>query len=75
MIVPPHFGTPQITHTHTLDIFVGSFRFSALEVVGDGHRMEIIIGRNLLNKLVLLLDGPHRLTDVWDSRPTRLLRA
>jgi hypothetical protein len=74
MIVHPHFGTPQVAHTHTLDILVGSYRFSAIEVVGDNYSKEIIVGRNLLNKLVLLLDGPHHLTDVWDTRPVRLPR-
>ena len=69
MVVHPHFGTPQLAHTHTLDILVASYRFSAIEVVGDSHSKEIIVGRNLLNKLVLLLDGPQTLTDVWDTRP------
>lgn len=69
MIVHPHFGTPQLAYTHTLDILVGSYRFLAIEVVADNHSEEIILGRNLLNKLVLLLDGPQNLTDVWDAHP------
>jgi predicted aspartyl protease len=75
MIVHPHFGTPQVAHTHTLDILVGSFRFSAIEVVGDNQEKDLIVGRNLLNKLVLVLDGLRRQTDVWDYRPTRLPHA
>jgi hypothetical protein len=33
---------------------------------------EIILGRNVLNQLVLLLDGPRRQTDVLPRRPLRL---
>lgn len=69
MIVHPQFGSPYVAHTHTLDILVGSIRLSAIEIVGDDTGNEIILGRNLLNKLVMLLDGPQAQTDVWESRP------
>lgn len=32
---------------------------------------EIVLGRNVLNQLILLLDGPHRQTEILDRRPLR----
>ncbi len=32
---------------------------------------EIVLGRNVLNQLILLLDGPHQQTDVLERRPLR----
>ncbi len=32
---------------------------------------EIVLGRNVLNQLVLLLDGPHQQTDVLARRPLK----
>jgi predicted aspartyl protease len=48
----------------TVDIGIGSLCLPAVEVVGDEHGDEIILGRNVLNKLRLLLDGPNALTKV-----------
>ena len=33
---------------------------------------EIVLGRNVLNQLILLLDGPNEQTDVLERRPSRL---
>jgi hypothetical protein len=33
---------------------------------------EIVLGRNILNQLILLLDGPNEQTDVLEQRPLRL---
>lgn len=32
---------------------------------------EIVLGRNVLNRLILLLDGPAQQTDVLERRPVR----
>ncbi|HNB55225.1 MAG TPA: aspartyl protease family protein [Anaerolineales bacterium] len=54
---------------YEVDIVVGGFRFPSVMVAGDDMRNEIIFGRNLLNKLVLLLDGPNAQTDLYETRP------
>ncbi len=33
---------------------------------------EIVLGRNVLNQLILLLDGPNQQVDLLSRRPTRL---
>lgn len=47
-----------------VDMGVGSLRLPAVEVVGDEQGDEIILGRNVLNRLRLLLDGPGTLLKV-----------
>jgi len=41
-----------------VDLGIGQFRLPAVEVVGDDRGTEIVLGRNVLNQLQLLLDGP-----------------
>jgi predicted aspartyl protease len=42
----------------TVDVGIGRLRLPAVEVVGDDQSAEIVLGRNILNRLKLLLDGP-----------------
>lgn len=49
-----------------------------IEVVGvedesaeDDQAQEIILGRNVLNRLILLLDGPNEQTEILERRPSR----
>ena len=44
--------------TFTVDIGFGEFRLPAVRVVADERSNEIILGRNVLNRLQLRLDGP-----------------
>jgi len=45
--------------TFTVDIGLGEFRLPAVRVVADERSNEIILGRNVLNRLQLKLDGPR----------------
>ena len=38
-------------------------------VVGDDQGSEVLLGRNVLNKLILLLDGQSRETELLEQRP------
>jgi predicted aspartyl protease len=54
---------------HKVDIVLfDSFRLSGMEVVGDDWGDCIIIGRNVLNRLRLDLDGPGERTSVRECR-------
>jgi predicted aspartyl protease len=46
----------EINHNH----------FAAIRVVGDEIGDEVILGRNVLNRLRLLLDGPAGMVEVLD---------
>lgn len=50
----------------TVDVGIGALRFPAVEVIGDERGDEIILGRNVLNRLRLLLDGPSSTTQVLE---------
>ena len=46
---------------------ISQHRFVAMWVVGDEVGKEIILGRNVLNRLRLLLDGPAAMTEVLNG--------
>jgi predicted aspartyl protease len=56
--VRSHWGEWRNMQMFTIDIGVGALRLLAVEVVGDDRGEEIVLGRNVLNRLRLLLDGP-----------------
>lgn len=54
------WGEHRIVKIFQVDIGIGEIRFPNIDVVGDDRGDEIILGRNLLNKLVLTLNGPKQ---------------
>lgn len=52
-----HWGEWRSVQTFMVDIGIDTIRLPAIEVVGDEDGDEIILGRNVLNKLRLLLEG------------------
>lgn len=58
-----HWGEWRPAQLFVVDIELGSLRLPGVFVVGDEQGSEIVLGRNVLNKLRLLLDGPAQLTD------------
>lgn len=61
-----HWGEWRYVQTFTVDIGIDELRLPAIEVVGDEEGDEIILGRNLLNKLRLLLDGRSEIVSLLD---------
>ena len=51
----------------TVDVGIGRLRLPAVEVVGDDQGKEIVLGRNVLNRLRLLLDGPAGQVETLDT--------
>ncbi len=52
---------------HRVDlIFFNSIRLPSIEVVSDDWGDQIVLGRNVLNRLSLLLDGPGKTTKVLE---------
>lgn len=48
----------------TVDVGIGDIRLPAIEVVGDPAGIEIVLGRNLLNRMAMILDGPENLVEL-----------
>jgi hypothetical protein len=63
-------------HVYLLDVEVGDQLLPGIVVAGGPAANEIILGRNVLNRLALFLDGPKHETSVlgepvanrWRSR-------
>ncbi len=58
-----------------VELEVQDLRLPGVQIAGDATGHEIIVGRNILNKLPLFLDGPEGQTDVLDDAAVKRLRA
>ena len=59
-----HWGEWRSAQLFAVDIELGSLRLPDVFVVGDEQGTEIVLGRNVLNKLRVLLGGPAGQTDI-----------
>lgn len=55
-----HWGEWRQVLVFAVDMGIDDLRLPAIEVVGDEVGSEIILGRNALNRLSLLLNGPRQ---------------
>jgi|GEM_PF-253557 len=55
--VRSHWGEWRTMQLFTVDVGIGQLRLPAIEVAGDDQDKEIVLGRNILNRLRLLLEG------------------
>ena len=53
-----HWGEDRAVQLFLVDIELGDLRLPGILVVGDEQGDEVVLGRNILNKLRLVLDGP-----------------
>ena len=58
------WGERRSIDLYLLDIQIADLTLPGVEVVGDEVGDELILGRNVLNKLILRLDGPALTTTV-----------
>lgn len=65
--VRSHWGEWRSLQVFTVDIGVGELLLPSVEVVGDDRGDEIVLGRNILNQLRLLLDGPAGHVETLDT--------
>ena len=65
--VRSHWGEWRNMQLFTVDIGIGKLRLPAVEVAGDDRGQEIVLGRNVLNRLRLLLDGPAGQVETLDT--------
>jgi predicted aspartyl protease len=59
-----HWGEWRPAQLFEVDLELGSLKLPGIFVVGDEQGTEIVLGRNVLNKLRVLLDGPAGQTDI-----------
>lgn len=59
-----HWGEWRSVQLFAVDVELEEIKIPAVFVVGDDQGDEIILGRNVINKLRILLDGPVEETTV-----------
>ncbi len=75
VIIRTHFEQVQRLPTYVVDVQVNDILLPGVFVVAHTTNDEIIVGRNVLNKLSLFLDGPALTTDLLDDATVKRLRA
>lgn len=59
-----HWGEWRSAQLFVVDVEINNLKLPNIFVVGDELGDEIILGRNILNKLRITLDGPANSTDI-----------
>ena len=59
-----HWGEWRAAQLFAVDFELGSLRLPGVFVVGDEQGSEIVLGRNVVNKLRMLLDDPAGQSDI-----------
>jgi hypothetical protein len=69
------WGELHVVVMHLADVLIGLERFPAIELAAIESNDEFILGRNVLNKLPLFLDGPQQVTELLSGPTLQRLRA
>lgn len=54
------WGERRTVDVYLLDVGIGDIRLPLIEGVADERGSEVILGRNVLNKLIVTLNGPKQ---------------
>lgn len=60
------WGERRRVMLYLVDIRIDEINLPAIEVVGDDETDEVILGRDVLNRLRILLNGPAGITNLSD---------
>jgi predicted aspartyl protease len=60
------WGERRRVYLYLVDIQLETLTLPGIYVVGDDQGNEVILGRDVLNRLRVLLDGPRRVSQVLD---------
>lgn len=60
------WGERRRVYLYLVDLQLETLTLPGIYVVGDDQGEEIILGRDLLNRLRIILDGPHRVSQIFE---------
>ena len=69
-----HFGESQKVDLYLVSLHVDGRVLPGIYVVGDPSGSEVVLGRDVLNKITLFLDGPEEQTYLLDEATVKRLR-
>jgi len=58
------WGERRVVYLHLVKLRIDDIELLDVFVVGDDRSDEIVVGRNMINRLQILLDGPTRVTQL-----------
>lgn len=64
--VHSHWGSSQIADVYSFDLIIGEWRLPDVDFISDTESRLIILGRNVPNRLRLLLDGSAQQTSILE---------
>lgn len=62
------WGDRRSVHVYAVSLKLENLYIRALQVLGDEQGDEIVLGRTILNRLHLVLDGPAAITEILEDR-------
>ena len=66
MFVRSQWGERHRVLLYLIDIQIGGMTLYGCEVAGDKRSNEIVLGRDVLNQLRILHDGPAEAVEIWE---------
>lgn len=69
-----HWGEARSVTLYLIDLEIAGQLLPEIEVVADKFTDEVLLGRNVLDKLILLLDGPKSHSRVLERREVERLK-
>lgn len=64
MVMRSQWGERRRVLLYLVDVQIGDVLLNGLEVVGDEESDEIVLGRDILNRLRVFLDGPEKISEI-----------
>lgn len=61
------WGERRVVYLYLVSVRIGHIELPGTYVVGDEQSDEIVIGRNVLNELKILLDGPQAVSRISEE--------
>lgn len=68
------WGEPHSVGFYLIEMEVGGLRFTNIQIAADDVMKEVVLGRNVLNKLPLFLDGLQQHIEILDDATVNRLR-
>ena len=66
MLIRSQWGEPHQVVMYLVDVRIGNLTLPGIEVVGDTRSEETVLGRDVLNRLQVLLNGPRETVNVLE---------